>query len=119
MENNTVIGIASSTYMDDGDIVIHPVEADIRENTRRVNRSKTLDGYCVITDSGYCEGDRTFKILTQSTKAIFDKIWLIFKTALLCNITTDEGCFSGAIQNVRDQGDTISVSVLIKEKLSE
>lgn len=113
------IGLSSYLYSETGSMMLMPQDMPkMREGSRRVSRSKTLDGGVVITDSGYCDGDRTFSINTESTEAKWGVLWTLMKDHSLIVVCTDEGAFSGVLESVRDYGDKISINILIKAKLS-
>ena len=114
-----IIGIASSSYLADGAAILSVLpKTDIRKGERRVSRTKTLDGGAVITDSGYADGDRTFTLEIESSLAMWQKLWAIFKAATLLTVTTDDGCFSAAASSIKDDGNVITIETLIKAKLS-
>lgn len=114
-----IIGLASYSYLADGAVILPALpKTDIRKGERRTSRTKTLDGGVVITDSGYADGDRTFTIEVKSSLAMWNKVWAIFKSSTLLTVTTDDGCFSGAANSIKDDGNMIVIEILIKAKLS-
>jgi hypothetical protein len=113
------IGIASKVYMADGGFLLTVLsDAQLRAGTRRVSRTKTLDGGVVITDSGFSHGDRTLSISIPSSASLWARLWAFFQAALLITISIDDGCFSGAPDNIQDNGDKIIMNILVKEKIS-
>jgi len=113
------IGISSVTVDTSGNVIIEPnANTKIKANSRRVSRSKTLDGGVVITDGGYTDGDRTLEIHANVTKAIWDKIWTIFKTYTLVYVATEDGFYSAAIESARYEENEAVLLILVKEKLS-
>lgn len=117
--NNYQIGLSSRTYMIGGAVILSPLpdSTDIRSAERRVSRTKTLDGGCVITDGGISAGDKTFKITLQSSKTMWDLIRGIFTGALWVTISTDESCYLAKIQNIKEANGKITMTILIKEDL--
>ena len=114
------IGIASALYLVDGAVMVTPLgDSNIRTAERRVSRTKTLDGGVVITDSGFAHGDRTFIVALESTQSMWEALHDIFTITTLITVSTEEGCFSGAVESWKDYGDQISIKILIKEKISE
>ncbi|MFA5453482.1 MAG: hypothetical protein WC248_07905 [Candidatus Methanomethylophilaceae archaeon] len=113
-----IIGISTIIVNINGSIIIEPKgNSSLQSATRRVSRTKTLDGGVCITDSGYSYGDRTLDIRTNITKDIYDKIDNIFKNHALLYVSTNEGFFSAAIESLNyDSGEAI-LSVLVKERL--
>jgi hypothetical protein len=113
------IGLASQIYLADGGFALKPsADSRIRSGSRRVNRTKTLDGGVVITDSGYADGDRTLDLYVISSATVWTQLWTIFKLATLVTVTTDDGAFSGAMEAINDNGDYIAIRILIKERIS-
>lgn len=114
------IGIAAAAYMDNGACVVAPLDdAAIRSGSRRVSRTKTLDGGVVVSDSGYADGDRTLVVRLNSTAALWDTLWRIFRYASGVIVSTHEGCYSANIRTISDQDSVISLEILINTKLSE
>jgi hypothetical protein len=70
----------------------------IKEYTRRVSRTATLDGSSVITDSGYTDTDRTLEIRARITAAQESIITYLMETYSLLTVVTDEGCYTCAPQ---------------------
>jgi hypothetical protein len=118
MNNNYKIGLSSRTYMQDGAVLLAPLSGtNLRGLERRVSRTKTLDGGCVITDGGISAGDKKFNISLASTKALWDLIRGIFSGALWVTVSTDESCYLAKIENISEAEGKITISVLIKEDL--
>ncbi len=119
MNNNYLIGLASSTYLLNGAVLMKPLPAntDIRSAERRVSRVKTLDGGCVITDGGISAGDRTLNIALQSSKTLWDVINGIFKNTSWVTVSTDESCYLAKISNISEADGKITINILIKQDL--
>lgn len=91
----------------------------IKENTRRLTRSATLDGGCVITDSGYSDGDQTFSFaFTNVTEDICDRLWAFFKSESMVNLSVHDGFFTGYLKSVSIKGGDVKISFLVKEKIT-
>ena len=113
------IGIASKVYMADGGFLLTLLsDTQARSGSRRVSRTKTLDGGVVITDSGFAHGDRALRVSISSSASLWARLWTLFQTAVMITISIDEGCFSGAPDTIQDNGDRIVMNILIKEKIS-
>jgi hypothetical protein len=114
-----IIGISTTTVDTSGDVIIDPnANTKIKVNSRRVSRTKTLDGGVVITDGGYSDGDRTLEIRSNVTKALWDKIWTIFKTYPLVHVATEDGFYSAAIETAKYEDNEAVLTILVKAKLS-
>ena len=120
MKNNYKIGLASRTYNTDGAMIINPLPQDtnVRDQMRRVSRTKTLDGGVVITDGGVSAGDRTFDIALASDNTKWGILQALFNNALWVTVSTDEACFLAKINNIAEADGKIRINILIKEKLT-
>jgi hypothetical protein len=90
----------------------------LRTGMRRVTRTKTLDGGCVIYDGGFSDSDRTWSIEADITKDNWDDLWAIHKSYSLVNLAVKEGFFSGCIETAVMDAGKVTLSILIKEKLT-
>jgi hypothetical protein len=114
-----IIGISTLTVDTSGAVILEPnSNTKTKENSRRVSRTKTLDGGVVITDGGYADGDRTLEIHSNVTKTTWDKIWTIFENYTLIYVATEDGFFSGAIETAKYENNEALLTILVKEKLS-
>lgn len=115
------VGIASRLYLSDGAVMCQPRPEDtrLRENSRRTTRTKTLDGGVVVTDGGTSHGDRTFEIAVDSDATLWAALWAMFNIVSWVTVTTDEGCFLGVMDSLRDSDGKIIIKVLVSESLSE
>lgn len=100
-------------------VTLNVPAAPVRENTRRLSRSATLDGGAVITDSGYSDADRTFSFSAVSiSPSAADRLWAFFESESLVGLACPEGFFVGYIESVKIDGDTADVSFLVFEKIT-
>jgi len=109
------------TFDTQGCVVINKLNqnSDADSFTRRVSRSKALNGIVVIEDRGYTDGDRTIKAIPDALSiSDANKIRYIAKTYSLINISTPDGFFSGVISSVSPVSGSLSITILIKEKLN-
>lgn len=115
-----MIGISTMTADTQGDVVIYESPGtDMGKLSPRVSRSATLDGGCEIVFGGFSHGDRTFNIRAQVNSEQKERLENIAMTRTLIMISTPEGVFSGAIENMEylhGDGD-MEMTLLIKEKL--
>lgn len=72
----------------------------IKNYSRRVSRTATLDGGSVVTDSGYTDTDRTLTIQTRITEAQETILKYLIQTYALLTVVTDEGCYTCAPSNL-------------------
>jgi hypothetical protein len=84
-----------------------------------MSRKATLDGGCSISDQGFSDADRTFTISQQNISVnLASRIWYIFRTYSLVYVSTEEGVFKAAIQDVDLTEGNLKAKILIKEKLT-
>lgn len=115
------IGLASSLYHSEGALMLDPLPEDtkIRENSRRLTRTKTLDGGVVITDGGFSHGDRTLEIAVSSTSALWQILWAVFQSASWITLSTEEACFLAKMEDLRESRGQIIMKILISQNISE
>jgi len=116
----TKTGIASTTAASAGSFLLTLLpESDLRAGTRRVSRTKTLDGGVVITDQGFAHGDRTLRLVARSSETLWAALWALFQTAALqVTVSLADGCFTGSLDQISEADGKIKLSVLLKEKIS-
>ncbi len=115
------IGLASRLYDSAGALMVDPLPEDtqIRENTRRLTRTKTLDGGVVITDSGFSHGDRTFDLVIASTPALWSVLWSLFQNSSWITVATEESCFLAKMEDLKERSGKITMKILVSEVLTE
>jgi hypothetical protein len=78
----------------------------LREISRRLSRSATLDGGGVLVDSGYSASDRVLTVNARVTSAEQAILEYIAKNYTRVTVVTAEGVFSCGVSNlVTDNGD--------------
>ena len=119
--NNYSIGIANYAYDIDGALLIHPVpgENDTRSGVRRVTRTATLDGGCVVVDGGVSDSDRTLDLSVESAKDLWEAVWALFNSAVSVVVSTDDGCYLAKLEKVSEKDARINLSILIQARISE
>jgi len=116
-----MISITTKIYDLNGEVNINQdPDSDLYKNSRRVSRTPTLDGGCVITDQGFSHGDRTLTITKKNISPFkAERVWYLFKTYSLIQVSFHDGCFIGAIQDTRLNEGNLQMKILIKEKISK
>lgn len=113
-----MIGISKITSDAAGAVVFKLLpDSNLEAYERRVSRIKTLDGGCVITDSGYSDSDRTIRAIVRYDEQKYCTIKTIFQNNAIVNIALRDGLYSGAMQSLSINENTIRVTVLVKERL--
>lgn len=114
-----MIGLSSILADSSGAITFETMAATVlKDTTRRVSRTKTLDGGCVIVDGGFSDGDRTFSIVTKYDETVADTIDYLHQNKTLIYVVADENIYSGAIASLSIKTD-IKLQILVKEKLND
>ncbi len=115
------IGLASRLYDSAGALMVDPLPEDtkIRENSRRLTRTKTLDGGVVISDGGFSHGDRTFDLAVSSTAALWTALWTLLQNSSWIIVSTDEACFLAKMEDLRESNGKIFLKILLSESLTD
>jgi len=114
-----MIAISTMTQNISGSLVLYEDESsDFEDYSTRVSRTKTLDGGVHINHSGFSHGDRTFIVIAKITEAEGVIAKNIQQTETLIWISCKEGFFSGVIESIKIDGMDLTMSIMIKEKLS-
>lgn len=114
-----MVGIAAAMQDGNGGVTF-PILAESRilGGSRRVSRTQTLDGGCVINDGGFSHGDRTLQIVTPYEEGRWNVLWNLTRNHTQVTVSTREGLFLGTIDNLDEEDRKIRIRVLLKEKLS-
>jgi len=116
---NDMIGISVATADTAGALVLKMTQdSKLLSGSRRVARTKTLDGGCAIYDGGYSHSDRTWSVEARVSDAVWDTLWAILTTYSIAYFATGEGYFSGCLESAARDEDRAILSILIKEKLT-
>jgi len=114
-----IISLAAYLFDWEGDYL---VEAD-QDSTlshvgRRVSRSATLDGGCVIVDNGYTASDATFTLIVSDIDNItrLGILGMIQRHSLLV-AAFDNNVFLGAVETVEDTRK-LKIRFLVKQQLN-
>ena len=115
-----MISITTKTFDIIGEALFDPDHtSDLRSNTRRASRTATLDGGCEIVDQGYSDADRTLEVRKQGvSEDLGDRLWYLFRTYSLLHFSMPDGFYSGTIKSLEIREGSLSMRVLIKERLS-
>lgn len=117
-----MIGIATETFDTGGAHIFKTSGADEAVNesgSRRCTRTSTLDGGCVVYDTGYSDSDKTIivKEKNSSETAVSFAKYIVknYRTVL---VATCDGVFRGVPESWDVADGTLTLSILITEKLS-
>ena len=114
-----MIGVASKLYDAVGSGVFTlKTDSKITARTRRVSRTKTLDGGVVFTDGGYTDGDRTLAAVIEYEESSWTLVRHLLEDCTLVTVAICEGCFEATMGAVSLDKAGIKMSILLKEKLS-
>jgi hypothetical protein len=113
--------ISTPTFNINGAVCLKLADAsELKTNARRISRTATLDGGALIVDGGFSDADRTFAVNYQDLSEADElALWEIFKDYPLVTMSTDEGCFSVAIETMRAKNGSGSLNIFFKERMSQ
>jgi len=116
---NDMIGISVSTADEAGSMVLRMTQGSrLKNGSRRVSRTKTLDGGCAIFDGGFSHSDRTWSVEARVSDAVWEALWAIMISYALVYVATEEGFFEACLESAERDEDRAVLSILIKEKLT-
>ena len=117
---NYTIGISSELFLYDGAATFfpNPDKSQLSRRDRRISRVKTLDGGAVFVDGGVCAADRTLKVVTNYTDALWETLSNIFDNAAWVRLSCREGCFLSKLQDIDAEAGRIALTVLIGKDLT-
>lgn len=90
--------------------------ADYRNSIARITRTKTLDGGAHITHSGAPDGDRTLLVNGRITEASAAALWTLHRANTYLHVSTNEGFYVAAIQELKIDNGRIQMTIYIKTK---
>jgi hypothetical protein len=116
-----MISISTPTFDLNGSVVIHKSQAsNLSNTTRRVSRTATLDGGVAMADMGFSDGDRTLQVVAaEADRDLESKLLYLQTNYPLLVLCCEKGCFLGAIDSLSRRQGALSLSFLVKEKLTE
>jgi len=93
--------------------------SDLVTVPRRTSRTPSLDGGCIITDHGVSHADRTFEVsITNILPDLERRIWGLYVTYAWLRVSVWDGVYRAKISRYRYREGTLSITILIKEKLA-
>ena len=115
-----MVAIIAKTFDLSGVLSLGKVRQTAPEVTRRVSRTKTIDGGVTIQDSGSSQGDRTFVLNIDSIdKVTADKATYLTENYSELYLATEEGYFIGVIERFYIKtGGVGSITMLVKSKVN-
>ena len=119
-----MIGISTQTYDLAGARVFRNTDRNEdlrnRKGERRVSRTATLDGGCLIADMGYSDGDRTIRIEEpQASIEAVDFARYIVEHYTSVVIATEDGAYQAAPESYEVKYGVLTMTLLVKTKLSD
>lgn len=116
-----MISLAATEFDIDGAVILDRVKKSSRpfERSRRVNRTATLDGSAVFTDTGFSDADRTIVVVQNGiSQTLYDIIVNLFENYDLIIICTTDGAFEGALSTLSVREGELTLNLLVKQKIS-
>lgn len=114
-----IISLCSSLFDYSGNYLLEAEnDTDLSHVARRVSRTATLDGGCVIVDNGYTASDATFSIVIRNIDATtrLGLLGLIQRHSALV-FATPENVFLGVVEKV-DDTDKMKIRFLVQRQLN-
>ncbi|MBW1802553.1 MAG: hypothetical protein JRJ85_17695 [Deltaproteobacteria bacterium] len=94
-------------------------KSDLRTYSRRLVRTKTLDGGVVISDSGFSDGDRTLRIVALNVGgALAAALETMHQNNTIIGLSMAGGFYSAAIKTLSIKDGGAVLAVFLKSKLS-
>jgi hypothetical protein len=115
------ICLSSPTYDPAGSVwlTVDPAATKFEECQRRVSRTATLDGGCLIFDNAFSDADRSIAIgFLDMTVAQEDSLRYLFQTYPLLLLAIPRAFMLGAIERMTISDGKGTISFLVKEILS-
>ena len=112
-----LIAVSSIEFDLDGARVLRQDAGQALSNhtgARRVSRTATLDGGCVLYDTGYAVADRT--IVVSAGLEHLDWLARMCQLYSLVRVSTDEGIYIGAPRRWYVQDNRANMDILITEE---
>ena len=116
-----MISISTPTFDLSGSLIIRDYDpsTDVKSRSRRVSRTATLDGGCVIEDNGLSHSDRTLKIISKGLSALeVENLERLIEFYSELYVSTAEGVFAGVMENLNQKKDEVTVSFLVERKIT-
>jgi len=115
-----IISICSHLFDYAGDFLLTAeTDSDLSHISRRVSRSATLDGGCIIVDNGYTPSDATLTIVvSQITDSTRLALLQMIKTHSAITIAYQNNIFLGVVEKV-DDTNQLKIKFLVKSALNE
>jgi len=112
-----MIGISTRLYDLDGSVEIPMSNLETKTNasgSRRVSKSKTLDGGVFVSDFGYSAADEDMYVVTIGlSKLCVEKLFHILKYHSEVVVATDGGVFLGVISKILQNNNKTTISITI------
>ncbi|MBF0308130.1 MAG: hypothetical protein HQL56_01190 [Magnetococcales bacterium] len=115
-----MVALAATEADPDGSVVFMAEDADTGSLSRRVNKTKTLDGGVYLLDQGFVAEDQDFSLtISNPTQAIVAGIQHLVKSYDVVLLMSRDGAFLGAIETLKAGiSGGVSLTFLTSEKVS-
>ena len=111
-----MVSISTIEVTTDGEVEFEELPTSIfRATPARVVKAQTLDGDVVIDHRGFVTGDQEFTIKAKLDETTSDKLWNIYKTQTLVDLSCKEGFFRGVISDMQIDNGELNLTFFVKE----
>jgi hypothetical protein len=116
-----MIGLSAPLYDPDGAIGLQEMaSSELYNLTRRVNRTKTLDGGVAVSDGGHSAGDRNLVVRWRVRgEAQYRAVQRLARLYPRLTVATREGVFEVAPESVQLRSGEGELRLLVLTKWSE
>ena len=115
-----MIGIATTTSNAAGAVILKEfTDSGKYDSTARISKVSTLDGGVVMVHSGVTDGDRNISVKARLSATDEGYLKDIYEDETLVVVSTADGCYLGGILNFNKNNGIVTISISIKEKISQ
>ncbi|KGE78277.1 hypothetical protein [Halomonas salina] len=109
-----VIGLAARAYDPEGALVLPWRDGtNVGDLTRRVSRTRTLDGGVAVTDRGHAAGDRTLTVsLEGRTISVVERVRRLLRLHGQVTVSLDDGCYTATLSEYNERRQELTVLIL-------
>ena len=90
-------------------------KSTIQEYSRRVNKTRTIDGSSTIDDLGCTDTDRTLYLKGKITEAQHTTMKYMIETYAVWTVVVKGQCYSCAPKNMKCDNGDLELTLLVKE----
>lgn len=110
--------LSTCTYNQDAPLILRlKPDSNLDNLTRRVTRTATLEGGCVLSDLGFSYGDLSFTLKANLTEDEDARLSRLIRSESELTLSCRHGLFLGAIERRTGIGGDVTLSFLVSDKI--